>query len=136
MIETVKWSDDMERIAQEVISEHESDLGWIRDEYIRIAYLYSDRKKTQKKGWQNGAVLGECKKADPTLKELAKYDFVITFYGPNVEDFTEEQLHILMYHELLHITVEDGMASVRPHDYHVEDFQKVIDLYGEDWAKK
>ena len=64
----------MAEIAQEVIKEHEADLYWIEQEEIKFAYVYSDREKRK----QGRRIFGECKKADPTTKELAQCDFIIT----------------------------------------------------------
>lgn len=130
-MERIKKSEQMEEIAQEVIKEHEEDLRWIEQEEIKIAYVYSDREKRK----QGRRIFGECKKADPVTKELAQCDFIITFYEPNTERFTDKQLHILMYHELLHATIKNGNTAIEPHDYIVGDFRKIIDEYGADWAE-
>ncbi len=128
-MERIKKSERMEEIAQEVIKEHEEDLRWIEQEEIKIAYVYSDREKRQ----QGRRIFGECKRANPMIKELAGCDFIITFYEPNTERFSDRQLHILMYHELLHATLKNGNTAIEPHDYIVGDFKKVIDQYGADW---
>ena len=52
--------------------------------------------------------------------------------------FTEDQMRILLFHELLHIGIEfteDGQEkySIKPHDY--EDFKIIIDRYGTDWSQ-
>lgn len=130
-MERIKKSDRMAEIAQEVIKEHEADLRRIEQEEIKFAYVYSDRKKRK----QGRRIFGECKKADPTTKELAQCDFIITFYEPNVERFSDKQLHILMYHELLHATIKNGNTAIEPHDYIVGDFKRIIDEYGADWAE-
>ena len=50
---------------------------------------------------------------------------------------SDEQMEILLYHELLHVGMDDTGEEVKyivnPHD--VEDFRAVIDRYGIDWAK-
>ena len=57
-------------------------------------------------------------------------------FEPNVERFTEEQIRILLLHELMHVQItKDGneeVYSVRPHD--VEDFREIIERYGMDWG--
>ena len=59
---------------------------------------------------------------------------MITVFEPNCVGMTEKQMEILIYHELLHIKIdEDGNHSVRPHD--LEDFRVIIDEYGVDWDK-
>jgi hypothetical protein len=47
---------------------------------------------------------------------------------------TEEQLDILMEHELRHIGIsESGTLQIMPHD--IEDFRAIIDDYGLDWSQ-
>ena len=44
----------------------------------------------------------------------------------------DEQMRILLFHELLHIGVkDDGGTFVRQHD--VEDFAEIINRFGTDW---
>lgn len=50
-----------------------------------------------------------------------------TFYEPNIRRFTEKQLYILMYHELLHASMKSGNTAITPPDYVVGDFT--------DWAE-
>ena len=53
-----------------------------------------------------------------------------------MERFTDEQLEILLLHELLHIGIQwDGNEetySIIPHD--VEDFRAIIERYGIGWS--
>jgi predicted SprT family Zn-dependent metalloprotease len=53
----------------------------------------------------------------------------VTIFEPNVAEFSEEQMRILIFHELLHVG-EDG-KSVRPHD--LEDFKVIINRFGTEW---
>lgn len=130
-MENVKKSERMEKIAQEVIAEFSGDLSWIEEEEIKIAYVCSDKNRRH----QGHRVFGECRKTDQTVKALTQCDFIITFYEPNIKRFTDEQLHILMYHELLHAGMKNGNTAVEPHDYIVGEFRKVINRYGADWAE-
>lgn len=130
-MEKIKKSESMEEIAKKVIEEHKEDFDWIECEEIKIAYVYSDKEKRQ----QGCRVFGECRKADPTTKELAQCDFIITFYEPNTRRFSEKQLYILMYHELLHASMKSGNTAITPHDYIVGDFRKIVEKYGADWAE-
>ena len=61
----------------------------------------------------------------------------VSNYCPNVSGMSDEQMEILLYHELLHVGMDDTGEEVKyivnPHD--VEDFRAVIDRYGIDWAK-
>lgn len=131
-MEKVERSELMEQVAEEVIKGHPDDLGWIGREGARIAYVTSDKAKTAR----GRRVMGECRKADATMKELAGCDFVVTFYRPNIIGLSSDQLHVLMYHELLHARMDSGITSLVPHDYVVEDFKKVIEEYGADWDQE
>lgn len=66
----------------------------------------------------------------------APYDFLIIFYGPNIDGLDANQLKILMFHELLHIGVNsDGTSfKVVPHD--IEDFSLILERYGIGWGSK
>lgn len=119
-------------MAEEVIKEYE-ELQWLITSSVRIDYVSSTKdKKTKGK-----LVLGECKLVKDVYKLYIPYDFLIIIYEPNIEGLTQEQIKILLYHELLHIDVTDTEGdpqyNVAPHD--IEDFRAVIDKYGLDWAE-
>lgn len=104
----------------------------IAESSVRIAYLSSDMEK--KKG--DKLVLGQCEKIPEKYKWSVPYDFTITIFEPNVERLTDDQLKIVMYHELLHVGIrKDGNEEqyyVREHD--IEDFRDILDRYGLDWS--
>ena len=132
MVETVELSEYFSTLAHLVMMEHE-DLHWIRSANVSIGFVESDRAKKS-----NGRLcLGECVKVKELYKPYCPHDFLVVVYSPNVQGMSEEQLKILLYHELLHVGMsEDGEEVkyiVNPHD--VEDFRKIIDRYGLDWAK-
>ena len=109
-------------------------LDYIRQSEATIVYLSSDKEKKHK----GKTVFGECEKVQDKNKWAIPCDFTITVFEPNCVGFTEEQMRILLFHELLHIGIEfeeDGTEkySIKPHDY--EDFKVVIDRYGTDWSK-
>ncbi len=132
-MEYVKVSEEYSGIAEKVIDEHE-DLHWIRNLKVRIGYLASDREKKK----DGGLVLGECIKVKPLYRPYVPHDFLIVIYETNTAGLTENQMEILMYHELLHIGIDEAgeelKYNINPHD--VEDFRTVIDRYGIDWAKR
>jgi hypothetical protein len=121
----------MEYIADKVIEEHYGELGWIKDCGIRIAYVTSDKEKKS----DGRLVYGECTKANPTVAELGDCDFIITFYIPNIRYFTDKQLDILMFHELLHAGEKDGNTAIEPHDYVIMDFKTIVEKFGADWSQ-
>jgi predicted metallopeptidase len=97
------------------------------DEFIgreNICYVLS----YEPKGDKGKTVFGDCRAVKGSFRALMDYRYIITFYEPNIQDFTENQKKILMLHELKHIQ-EDG--KVRLHD--VEDFASILHRYGIDW---
>ena len=124
-------SEEYSNIAAELIKK-EPLLADIRQSEATIVYLSSDKEKKSK----GKAVCGECEKIPDKYKWAIPADFTITIYEPNVITFTDEQIKILLLHELLHVGIEiqgDGLEkySIRPHD--IEDFRAIIDRYGLDW---
>ena len=132
MPEIAEQSEYYAELAAKVIEEHKGELGWIPDN-VSVGFLESDREKKK----DGKLVLGECIKVRDLFKCYIPHDFVIAVYAPNVAGMTEEQLGILLYHELLHVGIDDSGQHpryiVNPHD--VEEFRAVIDKYGLDWAK-
>ena len=118
-----------ENLAKEVINE-EKELSYIKNSNVRIAYLESDKEKKSK----GKLVFGECEKVADKNKWGIPYDFTITLFGPNVAGFDKRQLKVLLFHELLHIGVneETGKFSIVPHE--LEDFKLIIDRFGTEWA--
>ena len=120
-------------IGRELI-ESEEALVDIANSTATIIYLSSEHKKTS----SGKVVKAECEKISDKYKCGIPCDFTITVFEPNCEGMTEEQMRILLFHELLHIKVEfrdDGTESfgINPHD--LEDFKEIIDRYGTDWSK-
>lgn len=120
-------------IARELINTEDA-LVDVRNSQATIVYLSSEHKK--KSG--NKIIFGQCEKVADKYKWGIPADFTITVFEPNVEGFSEEQLKILLFHELLHVGIEynaDGSEtySVKPHD--LEDFKLIIDRFGTDWSK-
>lgn len=107
-------------------------LNDVKESDVTILYLSSDYEKKSK----GKIVRGECEKIPDKYKWSIPADFTITIYEPNVATFTDEQMRILIFHELLHVGIkftDDGQESyfVRPHD--IEDFRYIINKYGLDW---
>lgn len=124
--------EEYAELAAKIIEEEDS-LTDIANSKATIIYLGSDNPKTSK----GKAVCGECEKVQDKNKWAIPADYTITVFEPNCVGFTEEQMRILLFHELLHIKIdfeEDGSEkySTRPHDY--EDFKEIIDRFGTDWS--
>lgn len=124
---TYKLDERLTQIAAKVIGQHDN-LKHLDDPDCRIAYqLSSLAKKSGQK-----IVYADTERVKDKYKGIMPFDFVITFYGPNVENLTDARMERLMYHELRHVGFTgDGTFSIIPHD--VEDFRDVVDAWGLDW---
>lgn len=123
-------NDDYCRIGRELI-EREPALEYIKNSDAEIIYLSSQcRKRDGKK-----VIFAQCEKIAEKYRWSIPYDFTVTVFEPNVEDFTDEQMRILIFHELLHVGIgeKDGeeVYSAKPHD--LEDFKLIIDRFGTEW---
>ena len=116
------------------IIEEEVLLTDIANSHATIIYLGSDNPKTGK----GKTIYAEAEKVQDKNKWAIPCDFTITVFEQNTAGFTEDQMRILLFHELLHIKIEftgDGQEKygINPHDY--EDFKIIIDRYGTEWSK-
>ena len=106
----------------------------IRESGVKVAYLASGKEKKQNKK----TIFAECCKVDEKYRWCCKYDFFIVVYEPNVFDFTDNQLEILIRHELHHIGIDyskDEMTFyIVPHD--VEEFWDIIREHGLNWSER
>ena len=123
-----------EEMAQELI-DNEPELAYIKNSQVKIAFLESDQSK---KADKDKLVLGECEKVAAKNKWAINYDFTITLFKNNLIGLTLDQIKIVLFHELLHVGIEQGpdgteTYSVQKHD--LEDFKVIIDRFGTDWAK-
>ncbi len=121
------------QIGHELI-ETEPALIDIKNSESTIIYLSSEHPKKA----DGKLVFGQCEKVADKYKWGIPCDFTITVFEPNIEGFSEEQIKILIFHELLHIEIEfnaDGTEnrSIKPHD--LEDFKLIIDRFGTDWSR-
>lgn len=133
MTQNYAIDDSYRKIAGKVIEEHE-DLHWIRSNGVRIAYIRSSKQKATR----GKLTYAECMKVKEIFQLYAEYDFFIVIYAPNVFGLDEEQMEILLYHELLHIGADEDkegnlVYKVNPHD--IEDFKVILERYGIGWAK-
>lgn len=131
MAESRSLNEEYSVIAADLIK-NEPLLNDIKESEVTILYLSSDYEKKSK----GKVVCGECEKIPDKYKWSIPADFTITIYEPNIVTFTDEQMRILIFHELLHVGIkftDDGQESyfIRPHD--IEDFRYIINKYGLDW---
>ena len=125
-----EFSQDYEELAHAVIDAL-PELWFIRDAEIRIGFLKSwKEKKTGRR-----LVYGECIRPTELYQDLLGYDFLIVIYESNAAALTLNQKKILMWHELLHVGVDDESGEpkyvINPHDR--EEFDSIISRAGLRW---
>lgn len=125
-------SDVFRDIAEGLIKS-ESALSYIKLSTARIVYLESDNAKKVK----GHLVLGECEKISSKNQWAIPYDFSITLFAPNIVTLSDEQIKIVLFHELLHVGIDvdangEEVFFMRPHDY--EEFRVIIEKYTLDWS--
>lgn len=125
-------NDEYSEIGARIIEEEEC-LVDIANSHATIVYLSSDKEKRGK----GKIIFAECERVQDKYKWAIPADYTITVYEPNCMGFSEEQMRILLLHELMHIDIkfnEDNTEtySIKDHDY--ADFKMIIDRYGTDWA--
>lgn len=125
-IKDYEVSDDLRDLGEKIINKF-PELHFINSYKISIGYVKSYAAKTQK-----GKIINaECTKVSGTWTAYLPYDFVITFYEPNIYHMTENQRKVLMLHELKHIAVGEKGLTIDPHD--IEDFKSIVISFGLDW---
>lgn len=103
------------------------ELYYINDFNIKVGYVRSYEAKKD-----NGkSVFADCRKVNKTYSAYLPFDFVITFYDPNVSHMNNNQIKILMLHELKHIGIGEKGLKIEDHD--VEDFISILTRYGIRW---
>ena len=95
---------------------------------LRIAWLASDKAPKKKNLFTNA----DCRRVSPQYEWCCDYDYIITVYEPNASYMTDDQLRILLEHELMHIDFDGEKMGIKPHDS--EEFIAIIRKYGIDWA--
>lgn len=126
-------NNDYAEIADELIR-NEYSLLHLLESRVKIIYLSSDYAKTSK----GKLVFGQCEKVADKYKWGIPADFTITVFEPNVQKFTDDQIRMLLHHELLHVGIDkkaDGSESYSIVDHDIEDFKLILDKYGTDWSR-
>lgn len=130
--EDAEISPAYEELAEKVI-DAVSELHFIRELEIKVGYVLSYERKIKK----GHLIYADCRKVDVVYQCYIPYDFLITVYEPNIQDFTREQLQVLMWHELKHIGINERTLQLTyqlmPHE--VEDFHSILDRMGTRWSE-
>lgn len=121
--------ETLRNLAEKVIEEN-PNLAHLKTPDITILYMYSDKQKKR----AGCPVYADTEKVSSKMRSLAGCDFIITFYKPNSDRLTPEQMEILMYHELRHVGYdpEKEKRYIIPHD--VQDFADIIEEHGVYWT--
>lgn len=119
-------ADDLRELGEKVIRAM-PELHIIHDFDIRVGYVRSYEAK-QGKGKM---IFADCRKVNGTYTAYLPFDFIVTFYEPNVYHMTENQKKILMLHELKHIGIGEKGFKIENHD--VEDFVDILYRFGIEW---
>ena len=93
--EDAEISPAYEELAERVIDAI-PELQFIKELEIKVGYVLSYEPKTNK-GYP---VYADCQKVKAVHQCFIPYDFLITVYEPHVQEFTRQQLQVLMWHEL------------------------------------
>ena len=125
-----EFSPEYEELGRAIIDAL-PELWFIRDAEIRIGFLKSwKEKKTGRR-----LVYGECIRPTELYQDLLGYDFLIVIYEANAAALTLDQKKILMWHELLHVGIDDDSGEpkyvINPHDR--EEFDSIISRAGIRW---
>ena len=127
-----RQKNDIYREIGERVINSRLELVDVKQSTARIGYLESNKAK-KKNGRQ---IFGECRRVKDSEKWCNPYDYEIIIYQPNVQELSEKQLEILIFHELLHIDISENKKGeevfhVKSHD--VAEFMCIINEFGLDW---
>jgi hypothetical protein len=127
-LEIIDWepSQELAELGNKVLDKIE-ELSYIRDYEIKIGYVLSGEAKKQ----DGRIVFADCRKVTGPYQAYLPYDFLITFYEPNVDILSDNQKKILMWHELKHIGISHKGLKLVPHE--VDDFKVILRKFGIDW---
>ena len=121
-------SPEHEYIAREIIKSV-PDMRYLKD--VLVAYISCDKQKISK----GHRIHGECKKLPEMYRMLCGYAFAIIIYAPNCLTFSDEQIKILIEHELRHIGIKGDKYCIVPHDIELGEFNAISEKYGDDWSR-
>lgn len=133
MTHDIRYSEEYTNLAYQIAAKI-PELNYIRDFGIAFAVLLSDEeKKTNRK-----IVYGDCEKVPDRFRYCCPYEFQIKLYEPNIDLLSEEQIKILLWHEMMHMGIDEETAEptyyTAPHDF--EDFHCITDKFGIDWNEE
>lgn len=125
MTKEFEISQELEDLSKEVIEKEHLDFG-----EAKLGFLLVDP-------YISKTTVGRCMRTNKELKFFSKYDYIIEMSKEAWEAIDDKVRYILMYHELLHIHMENDEKTqevkflLKDHD--VKDFYIIIKKYGIDW---
>ncbi len=120
-------SEEMRTLAEKIIDKID-EVAYIREYDFKTGYVLSYERKKK----DGGLVFGECRKVSGAYQAYLPYDFIITFYEPNIDILNDNQKKIVMLHELKHEWIGPRGLTIRPHDR--EDFLSILEKHGLYWG--
>lgn len=131
-METRTINEEYSKIGRELI-ETEEALVDILNSRATIIFLSSDKKKMEK----GKVVHAECERISDKYKWGIPADYTITVFEPNCQGFSDRQMRILLFHELLHVGIEfrDGSEKYTTNPHDLEDFKLIIERFGARWSE-
>lgn len=125
-VQDAEPAPDLQALAKKIIKKL-PELHHILDFDIKVGYVRSYERKTK----DGKATLGDCRKVNTVYGAYLPFDFIITIYDMNVGHLSDNQIKILMLHELKHIGIGDRGFCIVPHD--IEDFLDITDEHSTRW---
>ncbi len=126
MPKELKWDEEAEKIAAELVSEHAKGLEWVEKEDLqKIAFVHKDTKRGK---------IADIGILTDKMKFLFSYIgkrnimLVLTTYGWFTDE-TPIQKRATIHHELLHIDSEGDFEKLLKHD--IQEFAIVMQVYPE-----
>lgn len=121
-------AEDIKDLAEKLITS-KSELSFINEFNIKVGYVRAYESKTK----SGRVTYAECRKINGSYLAYLPFDFVITIYEPNTAWLTDNQIKVVVYHELRHITITERGLAVKPHD--IEDFESILRQHGLNWSE-
>lgn len=117
-------------IAKNVIDSIE-ELRYISELDIKVGYVKSYEAKIK----DGRVIYGDFRKVNEIFQCFIPFDFIITLYEPNIMLLSENQIKVLLWHELRHIGINERTLKTEykliPHE--VEDFHSILDRFETRW---
>ncbi len=123
-------SQEYEKLANQVIDAIE-ELHFIKELGIKVGYVKSYEEKVDK----GRVIFADCRKVKEIYQCFIPYDFIITVYEINAMLLTPKQMKALIWHELMHIGINERTLAptYKLVQHEIEDFYSITDRLGTRW---